>query len=106
MTSRSTLWRQDFFVASSNPKAIAIFTAFMPQFIQPGGTVWLQLALMGTAFLVMEIAAIALYAVAGARLKSVARSKSGLTWINRSSGGALITAGIVLLLSQRTAVSP
>jgi threonine/homoserine/homoserine lactone efflux protein len=100
-----SLWRQDFFVASSNPKAIAIFTAFLPQFIQPGEAVWLQLALTGTAFIVMEIAAIALYAIIGARLRSFASSEANMTWINRGSGGALIAAGVALLLSQRAATT-
>jgi threonine/homoserine/homoserine lactone efflux protein len=95
------LLRQEFLVAASNPKAIAIFTAFMPQFIQPGSAVWLQLLLMGTSFIVMEIVAMAIYSIFGARLGKFAKSSSGLSWINRGSGGALIAAGIALLLSQR-----
>jgi len=103
--SVQTLRRREFLVASSNPKAIAIFTAFMPQFIQPGEAIWLQLLLMGSAFIVMEIGAIAIYAIMGARLRSLAQSESGLTWINRGSGGALIVSGIALLSSQRAATN-
>ncbi len=98
-----TLLRQEFLVASSNPKAIAIFTAFLPQFIQPGEAVWLQLLLMGGSFILMEIVAMAIYALLGGRLRSLARSASGLTWINRGSGGALVAAGVALLLSHRAA---
>lgn len=100
-----TLRRQEFLVASSNPKAIAIFTAFIPQFIQPGEAIWVQLLLMGSAFVVMEIAAIAIYAIMGARLRTLAQSATGLTWINRCSGGALIASGFALLFTQRTATS-
>lgn len=103
--SLATLMRREFLVASSNPKAIAIFTAFLPQFIQPGDAVWLQLFLMGAAFIVMEIAAMAIYALAGWRLRGLAQSERGLVWINRGSGGALIAAGIALLFSRRAAAS-
>lgn len=96
------LMRQEFLVAASNPKAIAIFTAFLPQFIQPnGGAIWIQLLLMGTSFIVMEIAAMAIYAVIGDQLKSFAKSERGMAWLNRGSGGALIGAGGLLLLTQR-----
>jgi threonine/homoserine/homoserine lactone efflux protein len=101
--SLKTLLRQEFFVAASNPKAMAIFTAFLPQFIQPGEAVWSQLALMGAAFIVMEIAAMAIYAAGGWRLRGLARSRTGLKWINRSSGAALIAAAFALLLSRRAA---
>lgn len=99
--SLKALLRQEFFVAASNPKAIAIFTAFLPQFIQPGEAVWSQLALMGAAFIVMEIAAMAIYAAGGWRLRGLARSRTGLKWINRSSGAALIVAAFALMLSRR-----
>jgi threonine/homoserine/homoserine lactone efflux protein len=95
--------RQEFWVASSNPKAMAIFTAFLPQFVQSGEAAWMQLLLMGLSFIVMEIAAIALYSLAGARLHGFAKSPRGLMWINRGSGGALIAAGVALALSQRAA---
>lgn len=103
--SLKMLMRQEFLVAASNPKAIAIFTAFLPQFIQPDGAIWLQLAMMGGAFIVMEVAAMALYAVAGWRLRGLARSANGLMWINRGSGGALIAAAVALMFSQRAAAS-
>lgn len=97
--------RQEFVVASSNPKAIAIFTAFLPQFIRPGEAVWLQLSLMGLAFLVMEVLAVAIYAFAGQRLAGLAQSRAGLLWINRGSGAALLAAAVALGLSQRAAQS-
>lgn len=104
-SSIKLLMRREFFVAASNPKAMAIFTAFFPQFIQPEGAVWVQLSLMGGAFIVMEIAAMAIYAFAGWRLRGLAQSPQGLAWINRSSGGALIAAGIALLFSHRAAAA-
>lgn len=101
--SLKSLWRQDFFVATSNPKAMAVFTAFLPQFIVPGDAVWLQLGLMGSAFTLMEIAAIAIYAFFGARLRGYAQSPRGMRWINRGSGGALLAAGTALLMSRHAA---
>jgi len=41
------LSRQEFFLAVGNPKAILIFTAFLPQFVDPTGSVGLQFLILG-----------------------------------------------------------
>lgn len=105
VTSLRVLARRDFLVAASNPKAIAIFTAFFPQFLVQGQPFWVQLLLMGSVFLLLEIVAIALYAIGGLRLRGLAGSAVGLRWINRGSGIALICAGITLLFSRRAAAT-
>jgi len=96
-----TLARRDFLVAASNPKAMAIFAAFMPQFIAPGSPYWLQLTEMGVAFLAMEIVAIALYAILGLRLRAMAATARGLAWVTRGSGVALILSGVALAMTRR-----
>ena len=66
--ARPSLWRlgrQEFLVAAGNPKAILIFTAFLPQFVDPGQPLGAQFAQLGAAFLLLEWLAIALYSYAG-----------------------------------------
>jgi threonine/homoserine/homoserine lactone efflux protein len=96
-----TLARREFLVAASNPKAMAIFAAFMPQFLVEGSAYWLQLAEMGAAFLVMEVVAIAIYALGGVRLRSLAATARGLVWVTRGSGAALVLSGVALALTRR-----
>lgn len=98
--SMMALARRDFSIAISNPKAIAIFTAFFPQFIDAGEPAWEQLAAMGGAFLGLEVAAVALYVMAGSLLGGLIRSQTVFVNLNRLVGGALIAAGGSMALSR------
>ena len=92
-TSLRALMRRDFTIAISNPKAIAVFTAFFPQFVDPAMPAWNQLAQMGGAFLVMEVGAVALYVLAGVFLGRLIRSQRVFVHLNRPVGAALIVSG-------------
>ena len=87
------LMRRDFMIAISNPKAIAIFTAFFPQFIDASAPAWKQLAAMGGAFLLLEVAAVVLYVVAGVVMGKVLKSERVFVYLNRLVGGVLIVSG-------------
>ncbi len=96
--------RQEFLVAASNPKAIAIFTAFFPQFLVPdAGSFEQQILLMGAAFLVLEALAALVYAVAGRWIGRLASSPQRLSWVSRGSGGALVVSGVLLGLTRAPA---
>jgi threonine/homoserine/homoserine lactone efflux protein len=59
----ATLWqlaRQEFFAAAGNPKAILVFTAFLPQFVDPRQPMAPQFAILGALFLLFEVVAIGL----------------------------------------------
>jgi len=94
------LMRRDFTMAIANPKAIAIFTAFFPQFLDPTMPAWSQLLQMGGAFLVLEVLAVALYAAAGAVLGRFIKSTRVFVNLNRLVGGALIAAGGSMALTR------
>lgn len=96
------LVRQEFLVAIGNPKAILIFTAFLPQFVAPDRYA-ADFLIVGTVFLALELVAIALYAYAGTHLSGVMRSARGLRWIQRISGGTMIAFGALLAMARRPA---
>ncbi|HUE93047.1 LysE family translocator [Pseudomonas sp.] len=48
------LFRQGLLSALSNPKVILFFGAFLPQFLDPRGDLWLQFAIMAATFAVVE----------------------------------------------------
>lgn len=96
------LARQEFFVASGNPKAILIFTAFLPQFVDPAGPVGAQFFVLGVLFLLLEVVALAAYAWMGARLQRWFAQPRGKRVFNRICAGLLAGAGMGLLLSRRT----
>ncbi|TLP78407.1 LysE family translocator [Pseudomonas nitroreducens] len=102
-TSLWRLARQEFWVAAGNPKAILIFTAFLPQFVDPRQAVGAQFAQLGAAFLLLEWLAIALYGLAGVRLGKLLAGARARRLFNRGCAALLGSAGLGLLLSRRPA---
>ncbi|APA89160.1 LysE family translocator [Paraburkholderia sprentiae WSM5005] len=93
--------RHEFFVAAGNPKAILVFTAFLPQFVDVAQPILPQFAVLGASFLVLEWVAIALYSWAGMYLgKWLMRAKIR-RWFNRCCGGFLAAIGMSFLLVRR-----
>ncbi|MDR5738685.1 MULTISPECIES: LysE family translocator [unclassified Caballeronia] len=96
------LMRQEFFVAAGNPKAILVFTAFFPQFVDRTAYA-ASFAILGTIFLLLELVAIVIYAALGARLTSLSRGARRLGWFNRASGALMIGFGLMLAFVRRPA---
>ena len=94
------LARQEFAVAIGNPKAILISTAFFPQFVAPEAYAQSYL-LLGLSFLGLEVVAIALYALLGARVRRLARGGPAMRWFNRASGSMMIGFGLLLAAARR-----
>ncbi|MGE8394180.1 MAG: LysE family translocator [Pseudomonas sp.] len=97
------LARQEFWVAAGNPKAILIFTAFLPQFVSVAGPVPVaeQFAWLGGLFLLLEWLAIAIYAWLGAYLQRWFSQPGPRRLFNRVSATLLGCAGIGLLAARR-----
>ncbi len=97
------LAKQEFWVAAGNPKAILVFTAFFPQFVDRSAYA-MSFAVLGATFLLLELVAIAIYSALGARLGSVANGARGFRWFNRVSGTLMIGFGVMLAFVRRPAV--
>lgn len=97
----AALMRRDFLIAISNPKAIAVFTAFFPQFIDASQPAWSQLAAMGGVFLLLEVAAVLLYVAAGVLLGRMLKSQRIFVNLNRLVGGVLVASGASMVLSRQ-----
>ena len=97
------LARQEFWVAAGNPKAILIFTAFLPQFVSVGSAtpVSEQFLWLGVLFLLLEWAAIAIYAGLGAYMQRWFRQPAPRRLFNRVSASLLGCAGLGLLAARR-----
>jgi len=95
------LARQEFLLAAGNPKAILIFTAFLPQFVDPSDHIGLQFLILGVLFLMLEWVAIAGYAYFGKVLRHWFSRPSMRRLFNRICSGLLGSAGVGLLLARR-----
>lgn len=100
-TSTYSLAKREFLVAAGNPKAILIFTAFLPQFIDTAQATTPQFALLGSLFLVLEWIAIAAYAYLGSHLRRWFAHPRRQRLFNRICGSLLGLAGIGLLAARR-----
>jgi len=96
------LARQEFLVAAGNPKAILIFTAFLPQFVSPAQPTAPQFAVLGALFLTLELVAIAAYAYMGVHMRRWFAEPRGKRIFNRSCSVLLASAGVGLLAARRT----
>jgi threonine/homoserine/homoserine lactone efflux protein len=96
------LIKQEFFIAAGNPKAILIFTAFLPQFIDPSQNVASQFTVLGALFLLLEVIALAGYALIGLHLRRWFNQPKGKRLFNRACAVLLSGAATLLLTARRT----
>ncbi len=93
---------QELWVAAGNPKAILVFTAFFPQFVDARAYA-LSFTILGATFLLFETFAIVVYSFIGARLGRYIRNSRTLKWFNRTSGTMMIGFGLALMFARRPA---
>ena len=90
--------RSEALIAFTNPKLILIFFAFFPQFIDLGKPVVPQVVVMGGTFILIEIAAIGLYAFGGRWLQERFHDGQGSKWLSRFTAVALTAAAGLILV--------
>lgn len=92
---------QEFLVAISNPKAVLLFAAVFPQFIDPARPAAQQFFALGAIYLAAEFVSTTVYSLGGKQLRRIVSSKRGAKNLNRATGGLFIGAGGLLLTAQR-----
>lgn len=99
--SAAGLFRSALIVTALNPKSIAFFVAFLPQFISPHKPMAGQLIPLGGTFLALAAANAALYALFASRLRDAIGKTTVRKWLNRCGGTALMGAGFLTAGMQR-----
>ena len=97
-------FRDGIVVEALNPKTAAFFLAFLPQFVDPAGVVWLQFLALGLVSVTLNtLVDVAVVALAG-RARALALGRPVLLARMRTVAGLLIASlGVGLLLSRRPA---
>jgi homoserine/homoserine lactone efflux protein len=95
-------WR-GFLVALSNPKTIAFFTAFLPQFVDPRLPAAHQLVLMCAVSVLMAALSDSCWAIASGLGRAWFVTPRRAKMLGRASGLTLVGAGIWLSLVRRPA---
>jgi threonine/homoserine/homoserine lactone efflux protein len=101
--SNRSLFKSAFIVTALNPKSIAFFVAFLPQFVSTRSETWPQLLILGGTFLFLAAFNAALYAIFAGRIRDTLRNPMLQRWLHRGGGSALIGAGVLTATLNRSA---
>jgi len=96
---RGGFFLQGFLVLMSNPKALLLFGAFIPQFVDPQGDYVGQVILLGLTFMVVAGIGDSAYAVLTGRARALL-SQSRVRVVSRLSGALLIGGGVWMALAR------
>ncbi len=90
-------------VTALNPKSIAFFIAFVPQFVTIGQPLLPQFSILIATFVGLAAINALAYALLADKLRQTIRRPSVITWLTRSGGVALIAMGVMTATLRRSA---
>jgi len=96
-----SLVAQEFLLGITNPKAVILFAAVFPQFIDPAQPAARQFLVLGSVYLLAEFVSTAVYATCGRQIRRVIRTQRGVVRLNKATGGFFMGAGGLLLAANR-----
>ena len=91
-----TIMVNAFIITALNPKSIAFFLAFLPQFINSDKPFLSQALILGSTFLVLALVSVIFYSILANFTGQQLRLSLIHTWTNRIGGCLLIGAGIMI----------
>jgi homoserine/homoserine lactone efflux protein len=99
-TSPRSIFLKSFLVAVTNPKGYLFFSAFLPQFVQPGVSQWHQYAILAVVFASIDFTVMFAYAFFGSQAVRMLK-RAGTLWLDRICGGVLLALAGSLALYRR-----
>jgi threonine/homoserine/homoserine lactone efflux protein len=89
-------------VTALNPKSITFFVAFLPQFLDPERSFWVQMGVFETTFLALAATNAFGFALVASRARGLVKRPGVVGWFNRLGGMMLIGAGVTAIALRRT----
>ncbi len=90
-------------VTALNPKSIAFFIAFVPQFIRTEAPLLPQFVLLIATFVTLAAINALTVALLADRLRTIISRPAIITWITRAGGATLVAMGILTATLRRAA---
>lgn len=91
------LFKEGFFIATTNPKAVIFFTALFPLFIDTGSPVLPQFLILTLTFMLYSFAFLVAYGWFSKSIKRYLKTSKRLDWFHKITGGVFISMGLGLL---------
>ncbi|MEM6372865.1 MAG: LysE family translocator [Pseudomonadota bacterium] len=88
-------------VTALNPKSIAFFIAFVPQFVRPKAPLAPQFAILIATFVSLAALNALAYALLADRMRTMIGRPGLIVWLTRAGGAALIGMGFVTATLRR-----
>jgi threonine/homoserine/homoserine lactone efflux protein len=101
VTGTRGIFGHAFVVTALNPKSIAFFVAFVPQFIHHDAPLLPQLVIMEATFVTLAGLNALVFALAADQLRVRIRRPGVLKWLNRTGAGCLVGMGVATAAISR-----
>lgn len=95
------LYRRGFLISVTNPKTLAFYAAFFPQFIDTGHAPLPQFVLLAVSFVLVGILSDGAYALAAGHLAPYLKRPRAQIIRNKITGAVLMAAGLGLAFTRR-----
>jgi len=99
--SSSKVFGEALLVSISNPKTLIFFSAFLPQFIEPGRSLVVQFTTMYLTIALIVVTVHCVYCFSVSRLSRRLSASRWVTAIKRASGALFIGLGVKLLMARQ-----
>jgi threonine/homoserine/homoserine lactone efflux protein len=99
--SAMQVFRDAAIVTALNPKPIAFFLAFVPQFIDQSAPLAPQFAILVATFVSLGALNALAYALLADRLRGLLTGPGATLWLTRAGGGTLIAMGLMTATLKR-----
>lgn len=85
----------------TNPKATVFLVAFIPQFLNPNESLWLQFGIICLTLVVIDVIVMTGYSSMASKLKFLIKDAKAMKIQNRITGSFLIIAAIFMSMTKR-----
>ena len=89
------------FVNLTNAKATVFLVAFIPQFLDPNRSLWMQFLIIGLTLCVVDVIVMTGYSSMASKLKFLIKDIKAMKIQNRITGAFLITAALFMSTAKR-----
>lgn len=89
------------FINLTNPKATVFLVAFIPQFLNPNESYWLQFLIIATTLCAVDIIVMTGYSSMASKLKFLIKDVKAMKIQNRITGSFLILAALLMSTAKK-----
>lgn len=90
------------FINITNPKSTVFLVAFIPQFLNPNESLWLQFLIISATLVMVDIIVMTGYSSMASRLKFLIKDVKAMKIQNRITGSFLIFAAVLMSTAKKS----